>query len=86
ANGRHSLNFENGKTECFDLVIGADGAWSRVRPALMDVQPVYTGTTFVELRIDAIDERHPAIAGLICRGPLFALHAGMGLTAQRTGN
>ncbi len=86
ANGRHSLNFENGKTECFDLVIGADGAWSRVRPALMDVQPVYTGTTFVELRIDAIDERHPAIAGMIGRGTIFALHAGMGLIAQRNGN
>ncbi|TQN61299.1 FAD-dependent monooxygenase [Agrobacterium tumefaciens] len=86
SDGKHSLHFENGRTECFDLVIGADGAWSRVRPALTDVQPVYTGTTFVELRIDAIDERHPSIAEMIGRGSIFALHAEMGLIAQRNGN
>ncbi|MBD9628181.1 FAD-dependent monooxygenase [Ensifer sp. ENS06] len=84
--GKHRLNFENGRSECFDLVIGADGAWSRVRPALTDVQPVYTGTTFVELWIDAIDVRHPALARMIGRGTMFALHAGLGLVAQRNGN
>ncbi|SDN35938.1 NAD(P)/FAD-dependent oxidoreductase [Ensifer sp. YR511] len=83
--GKHRLNFENGKSESFDLVIGADGAWSRVRPALTDVQPVYTGTTFVELWIDEIDVRHPALARMVGRGTMFAVHAGLGLVAQRNG-
>ncbi len=83
--GKHSLEFENGKGASFDLVIGADGAWSRVRPALTGVQPVYTGTTFVELWIDGIDERHPEIADMIGRGTMFALRAGLGLVAQRNG-
>ncbi|HEV7317478.1 MAG TPA: NAD(P)/FAD-dependent oxidoreductase [Ensifer sp.] len=85
ANGSHHLHFENGISACFDLVVGADGAWSRVRPALTRVQPVYTGMTFVELWIDEIDERHPEIAEMIGRGTMFALHAGLGLVAQRNG-
>lgn len=37
--GRHKAEFDDGHTETFDLVIGADGAWSRVRPMLSDYTP-----------------------------------------------
>jgi 2-polyprenyl-6-methoxyphenol hydroxylase-like FAD-dependent oxidoreductase len=83
--GRPRLEFENGRSTDFDIVIGADGAWSRVRSSLTEVQPTYTGITFVELWFDGVDERHPAIADLVGHGTTFALHAGSGLVAQRNG-
>jgi len=47
--GAHFLRLRDEVAGPFDLVIGADGAWSRVRAALAEQQPTYTGVTFVEL-------------------------------------
>ncbi|MGO4612459.1 hypothetical protein AB4142_39590, partial [Variovorax sp. 2RAF20] len=46
--GRHSLRFANGVQAEADIVIGADGAWSKVRAALSACQPLPTGITFFE--------------------------------------
>ncbi|KAF8264727.1 hypothetical protein EI94DRAFT_1772580 [Lactarius quietus] len=60
----------------FDIVVGADGAWSRVRRFLSPAQPTYSGVTIyddcVELDADA--------AKLVDRGTLFALRP---IIAQR---
>ena len=58
--------------ERFDLVIGTDGAWSRVRPLLSPARPEYTGLTFFELEIRDVDACHPAIARLVSHGLLIA--------------
>ncbi|MGI4730190.1 MAG: FAD-dependent oxidoreductase [Janthinobacterium lividum] len=84
--GRHALRLSDGKTEAFDLVIGADGAWSRVRAALTDTRPAYTGVAFVELWMNDVDRVHAASAALVGRGTMFALHDGQGIIAQRNGN
>ena len=47
AGGRVQLNFKNGQTAEADLVVGADGGRSRVRPILSDAKPIYTGLSFV---------------------------------------
>ncbi|WP_269448436.1 FAD-dependent oxidoreductase [Acetobacter cerevisiae] len=39
----------DGWSEQFDAVVGADGAWSVVRPLLSDAVPLYEGVTLVEL-------------------------------------
>lgn len=85
-NNRHELAFENGHTETFDLVVGADGAWSRVRPILSDAQPFYTGVTFVETGVDDVDESHHNIAELVGHGSMFALVNNKGFVAQRNGH
>ena len=84
--GAHELLFENGLTETFDLVVGADGAWSRVRPLLSSAVPTYTGVTFIESGLDDVDQKHPALARLVGHGGMFALANNKGLLAQRNGH
>lgn len=50
--GRWNLLFDAGIEGPFDLVIGADGTWSRVRPLLSPYMPQYSGLCFVEFGID----------------------------------
>ncbi|MFT4120566.1 FAD-dependent oxidoreductase [Bradyrhizobium sp.] len=84
--GTFVLRFENETKGPFDLVVGADGTWSRVRPLLSAYQPQYTGITFIEFGIDDADARHPALAALVGRGKLGAEGGGRGLIVQRNGN
>lgn len=84
--GTCEVVFANGATEIFDLVVGADGAWSRVRPLLSDTEPLYSGVTFVEIGIDDVDNHHPEVAALVGHGGMFALGDGKGLIAQRNGH
>ncbi|MET7464062.1 NAD(P)/FAD-dependent oxidoreductase [Nonomuraea sp. NPDC005501] len=84
--GTVRLDFANGGSEVFDLVVGADGAWSRVRPALTDTEPVYSGVTFVEIHFDDIDNRHPDLARLIGQGTFTAKAGRLSLIAQRNSN
>ncbi|MDB6079606.1 MAG: nah, partial [Akkermansiaceae bacterium] len=84
--GAWELVFENGERGVFDLVVGADGAWSKVRPLVSDAQPIYSGFTFVEFGIDDVDRSHPEIAALVGRGKIFALGDSKGLICQRNSN
>ncbi|MEU5011538.1 NAD(P)/FAD-dependent oxidoreductase [Streptomyces sp. NPDC021749] len=84
--GRHTAAFDDGHTEEFDLVIGADGAWSRVRPLLSGATPHYSGVTFVEFSFDDADARHPALARLVGDGSMMASSADRALIVQRNGH
>jgi len=85
--GRWSLVFDGGAEEGpFDLVVGADGAWSRVRPLLSPYQPQYSGLTFVEFGIDDIDNRYPTLSRLVGRGKVGVEADGKEIIAQRNGN
>ncbi|MFI7689898.1 FAD-dependent oxidoreductase [Nonomuraea sp. NPDC049655] len=77
------LRFADGRQETFDLVVGADGAWSRVRPALSAATPQYTGVTAVETSLDDVDTRHPDLARLIGDGSLAVYGVNRALVAQR---
>jgi 2-polyprenyl-6-methoxyphenol hydroxylase-like FAD-dependent oxidoreductase len=81
--GRHEVGFTDGGTETADLLVGADGAWSRVRPLLTDATPEYVGTSFVETWLFDSDARHPAAAGAVGGGALFALTPGRAIVAHR---
>lgn len=81
--GRHTLNFAHGAAVVTDLLVGADGAWSKIRPLLSDATPVYIGTTFVETYLSDADARHPASAEAVGGGAFFAMEPGKGIFAHR---
>ena len=59
ADGPRQLHFADGTTVETDLVIGADGAFSRVRPAVSPAVPRYTGVSFLEARFDDVEQPAP---------------------------
>ncbi|MBB3656617.1 2-polyprenyl-6-methoxyphenol hydroxylase-like FAD-dependent oxidoreductase [Rhizobium sp. BK650] len=81
--GRHELRFAHGTSVVSDLLVGADGAWSKVRPLLSDAKPAYVGTAFIETYLHDADIRHPAAAEAVGRGAMFALSPGKGIVAHR---
>ncbi|QSQ19436.1 FAD-dependent monooxygenase [Pyxidicoccus parkwayensis] len=81
--GQHALTFADGSTVTTRLVVGADGAWSRVRPLLSDAKPEYVGTSFVETYLLDVDARHPASAKAVGGGALYALAPGKAIVAHR---
>ncbi|WP_030723681.1 FAD-dependent oxidoreductase [Streptomyces sp. NRRL S-237] len=78
------VHFADGRQETFDLVVGADGAWSRTRPALSSVTPHYTGVSLVETSLDDVDTRHPDLARLIGDGSMAVYGVNRALVAQRS--
>ncbi|MFB9908513.1 FAD-dependent oxidoreductase [Allokutzneria oryzae] len=78
--GVHRAHFEDGSTADYDLVIGADGAWSRVRRLLSDAVPVYTGVTFVEI---SLNNPGTEISELVGEGTMMAPYDNKALIAQR---
>lgn len=71
--------------EAFDLVVGADGAGSRLRPLLSPYPLQYSGLTLLEFGIDDVDRRHPEVAALVGRGKMMVQGDGRALIAQRNG-
>jgi 2-polyprenyl-6-methoxyphenol hydroxylase-like FAD-dependent oxidoreductase len=81
--GRHALTFADGSTVTSELLVGADGAWSKVRPLLSRASPEYVGTSFVETYLYDAEARHAAAAEAVGAGALFALAPGQGIFAHR---
>ncbi|ASL48152.1 FAD-dependent urate hydroxylase [Burkholderia sp. AD24] len=81
--GRHVLTFANGATVTTDLLVGADGAWSKVRALVSDARPAYVGTSFIETYLFDSDTHHKASAEAVGGGALFAMTPGKGIAAHR---
>ena len=81
--GRHEVGFADGTTVVTNVLVGADGAWSRVRPLLSDATPGYVGFLSVETFLFDGDRRHPGAAELVGDGSMFALAPGKGIMAHR---
>ena len=81
-----SLHFDHGIEAGFDLLVGADGAWSKVRPVLTDVEPYFAGLGGYDLLIHDAEKSHPDLFKLVNRGSLFVYSDGKGLNAQQRGD
>ncbi|MER6811462.1 NAD(P)/FAD-dependent oxidoreductase [Spirillospora sp. NPDC000708] len=81
--GRHEVLLSGGAVFTTDLLVGADGAWSRIRPLVSDAVPAYTGVVMVESDLRDVDARHPRAARIAGGGMLFALGGGRGFLAHR---
>ncbi|NDZ81550.1 FAD-dependent monooxygenase [Streptomyces sp. SID10853] len=81
--GGHEVTFADGSTAVTSLLVGADGAWSRVRPLLSDATPEYVGTSFVETFLFDADTRHTSTAKMVGGGSMIAPSPGKEIFAHR---
>ena len=81
-----SLHFDQGVETGFDLIVGADGAWSKVRLLVSDELPGYSGISGLEMRVHDIAERYPDLNKLVNRGSFFSFSDGHSIMAQQLGD
>ena len=75
--------FSDGATIEVDVLVGADGAWSKVRPLLSGTKPDYAGTCFIKIALFDGDARHKASIDAIGSGTLMAVAPSKGIMAHR---
>lgn len=80
------LVFQNGETIVADIVIGADGANSRIRSFVTDVKPFWTGITMLEGSIKDAENTAPNIHQLLKGGKIFAYGNEKTLIVSSKGN
>ncbi|PTB67792.1 FAD/NAD(P)-binding domain-containing protein [Trichoderma citrinoviride] len=82
-----TLTFTNGTTADFDLVVGADGAFSKVRLSIApELKPEFTGVGMHDLSIPDAEKTAPEIYKLVNRGSLFASADHQRFTLQQMGD
>lgn len=70
----------------FDLIVGADGAWSKVRGILNGLKPAYSGVSGYEMEIKEPARTCPHVDKMVGRGGYAGSSDRKFLNAQRMGN
>ncbi|KIH93219.1 salicylate hydroxylase [Sporothrix brasiliensis 5110] len=83
AAGTTALDFGDNGSHTFDLVVGADGAWSRVRALLSDTRPHFTGMHCVTVTVTHLTSRFPHLAALVGSGSYCVLGRRHAVVSQR---
>jgi 2-polyprenyl-6-methoxyphenol hydroxylase-like FAD-dependent oxidoreductase len=65
--------FKNGNTANADIIIGADGANSKIRPFVTPVKPFYSGLTYLVGNIPDSEKNAPKLHALLKGGKILAM-------------
>ena len=82
SDGKWTVTFQGRDPATFDLVIGADGAWSRVRSAVTDVHPHFSGISYIGMTIPHLP-RYPDLNRLVGTGSFWALGSNKAIMTHR---
>ncbi|WP_158798752.1 NAD(P)/FAD-dependent oxidoreductase [Pedobacter sp. L105] len=80
------MHFKNGSSVYADLVIGADGANSKIRPYITEIKAFYSGVTMVEINIASAEKATPHIYKLMNGGKIMAFGNGRNILGGQKGN
>ena len=84
--GKYDLHFADGTKELgFDLVVGGDGAWSKVRKLLTDKMPDYSGISSVALTCNDV-KANPWLLKYAGEGSMMAFGKDCAVQSQRQGD
>ncbi|HXB12122.1 MAG TPA: NAD(P)/FAD-dependent oxidoreductase, partial [Bacteroidia bacterium] len=72
-NDSWKLEFKNGSSVIADIVIGADGANSKIRPYVTPIKSFYTGVTAIEGIVYNSETKSPNMHALLKGGKIFAM-------------
>ncbi|EED19059.1 zeaxanthin epoxidase, putative [Talaromyces stipitatus ATCC 10500] len=83
-----SLQFRDHIEVGWDLIVGADGAWSKIRPLCCYVTPYYTGISAFRMMLTQASTKHAALSELVGKGTYYSLGEddGLALAYQRMDN
>ncbi|KAH7408355.1 hypothetical protein DE146DRAFT_646045 [Phaeosphaeria sp. MPI-PUGE-AT-0046c] len=83
---KHSLHFaDSTQAVDFDLIVGGDGAWSKVRTLLTDTKPSYAGISAVEVNCHDV-EANTWLVNYVGIGSMFSFGEGRAVFSQRQGD
>ncbi|PTE69611.1 FAD-dependent monooxygenase [Staphylococcus devriesei] len=85
-NNQIEVEFDDASTMTFDFVVGADGAFSKVRPYLANVDVEYNGISMVELNVEDVFNQHPDLAQFNKNGKMMAFGDHKAILGQVNGD
>ena len=85
-NGELELTFKNGTKVIADILIGADGYHSKIRPLVTDIKELYSGATFIQGEIEYPEKDCPEMLELVNQANLIAMGVGKTIAVQPSGN
>ncbi|MGQ7944486.1 FAD-dependent oxidoreductase [Flavobacterium sp. WC2509] len=80
------LTFKNGTRTVADIVIGADGYRSKIRPYVTDIKELYSGATFIQGEIEYPEKDCPEMYELVNKANLIAMSVGKTIAVQPSGD
>lgn len=81
-----NLHFKNNTSAYADIVIGSDGANSKIRPYLTDIKAFYTGITMLEINVYNAEKVVPNIYELLNGGKVMAFGNSKCMLGGQKGN